>query len=270
MNPLTPLQSTESNPFHKIIVVDGYKVDEVKTKEKNKNIQDIGVMPEHPFLLAYVAPRKSGKTNAMVDSLLDKNKFRGKFDEIIIWSKTFYLDPKWQRLKIEKECVHTEWNAREAQLVIDELTEDAEERMKENKPKRQVLVIFDDMLDSNIMNKHHAGPMESIAARGRHSGISCIIVYQELRCISPVVRTNITNLVIFRIKNALELKKICDENRETLTPEQWMQIYEFATGEKFCFLHINNQESDPDFRFRKNWNTIIRLDRNKATDPLRQ
>ena len=70
-----------------------------------------------------------------------------------------------------------------------------------------------------------------------------------------------TNLVIFRIRNNSELKKIAIENQESLELEDFMQIYEYATQDPFGFLHINNQETNPQFRFRKNWNTIIVLNK---------
>lgn len=216
-------------------------------------------MPNHPFLLSAVAPRNSGKTNVTVDSLIDKNKFRGKFDEIIIWSKTFRLDPKWSKVSIDDDNVFTEWDVNQARNILLDLIEDAEERQRAHKPLRKVLLIFDDMLSENIMNKQQAGPMEEIAAAGRHSGVSCIIIYQAYKSISPIVRTNTTNLIMFRIKNAAELKKICDENRESLTSDEWMQVYNYCTGDPYCFLHINNQEQDPKKRFRKNWGTILEL-----------
>lgn len=190
----------------------------------------------------------------MIDSLLDPKKFRGVFDDIYVWSQSYYLDPKWKRLKIEKDRVFTEWNEKECKKIMEEIEEEAEEDQS-----KHVLFIWDDMIDAKIMHLNKMGCIESGAVRGRHSRISIIIVSQMYMKLSTPIRNNTTNLIIFRIRNSDELKKIVRENQESLTNDQFMNIYNYATGEPFNFLHINNQEPHPKLRFRKNWNTMIVL-----------
>lgn len=204
--------------------------------------------------MCIVAPRKSGKTNLLVDSLLDKKKYKGVFDDVYIWSQSYFLDPKWKKIKVDKDRVFTSWNEKECRTIMDECEEEAEE----DKTKH-VLFIFDDMIDAKIMNVQRMGCIESIAVRGRHSRISIIIISQMYMKLSTPIRNNTTNLVIFRIRNNDELKKIIKENQESLSLDEFLDIYNLATGEPFNFLHINNQEPHPRLRFRKNWNTLIVL-----------
>lgn len=122
-----------------------------------------------------------------------------------------------------------------------------------------VLFIFDDMISEGIMNPHKMGTLESIAVRGRHANVSIIIISQQYMALSPAVRNNSTNSIFFRIRNGDELDKIARENRESLNPDEFLQLYNFATDEPFCFLHVNNQEADPKKRFFKNWDISLQL-----------
>lgn len=228
-------------------------VQEVKTPKK----RDLGVndlLPNPPFLLGLLAPRKSGKTNVVVDSLLDKKKYNGKFDKIYIWSQSYELEPKWRRLEIDPECVKTTWNEHEAKAIVAEI-----EEIVSHDPDFHTLFIWDDMIDANIMHKNSMGVLEGIAIRGRHANISVMIISQMYKSFSTPLRNNMTNMIIFRIRNKNELNKMVEENQESLSNEDFLDIYNYATSTPFSFLHINNQEPDPSLRFRKNWNTIIKL-----------
>lgn len=232
---------------------DGLNVKEIKT-HLPKCPSCHPLLPQPPFLLTVVAPRKSGKTNLMVDAMIDNKKFRNKFDDVYIWSQTYYLDPKWQKLNLEDERIFTTWNDAECKQIIADIEQQVEED-----PHQNILFIFDDMIDANIMNVHKLGCLESVAVRGRHSNISIIIISQQYMKLSWPIRNNTTNMVIFRIRNSKELKKIIEDNQESLSSEQFFNIYDYATKEPYSFLHINNQEPQPRLRFRKNWNELLIL-----------
>ena len=131
------------------------------------------------------------------------------------------------------------------------------------------LFIFDDMISEGIMNSHKMGTLESIAVRGRHANVSIVIITQQYMALSPAVRNNSTNSIFFRIRNGDELDKIARENRESLSPDQFMELYNFATRDPYSFLHVNNQESDPSKRFFKNWDTslLLKNDEKEGTAP---
>lgn len=248
-----PSQQLTGEFFSTIDCGNSLCINEVKGTEHSKPTVN-SLLPQPPFLMGVVAPRRSGKTNMVVDLLLDKNKFRGVFDDAYIWSQTFKLDAKWKRIKIDEEHVFTTWNEAECREIMDEVEEEVEEN-----PKHHTLFIFDDMIDAKIMNTHRLGAIESCAVRGRHSNISVIIISQQYMSLSTPIRNNITNLIVFRIRNSDELRKITRENQEGLSIDEFFKIYDFATNDPFNFLHVNNQESHPKLRFRKNWNTLIVL-----------
>lgn len=225
----------------------------MKEQEKKHKIVCDASLPQPPFLVPVVAPRKSGKTNLLLDALLDPEKYCNKFDIIIIWSRTYHHDSKWKNIKEEDVAVFTSFREDEVSTLMN-IAELVAKKMVVN-----TLFIFDDMISEGIMNPHKMGTLESIAVRGRHANVSIIIITQQYMALSPAVRNNSTNSIFFRIRNGDELDKIARENRESLSPEEFLQLYNFATNEPYSFLHVNNQEADPKKRFFKNWDTSLLL-----------
>ena len=223
---------------------------EVKEHRKKNKISVTDGLPIPPFLLTVVAPRKSGKTNLVVDALIDDNKFRNKFDAVFIWSKTFELDPKWKNISMLQGSVFTEFNSEQA----TELIETAEFVNTKLKMPANILFIFDDMITESIMNRNKLGPIEKIAVRGRHVNVSIIVISQQYMSLSASVRNNTTNMIVFRVRNGDEMEKIARENREWLSREDFIEMFYTTTREPYSFLHINNQQQDPSQRFHKNWN----------------
>ena len=76
---------------------------------------------------------------------------------------------------------------------------------------------------------------------------------------SPAIRNNCTNLVIFRIRNARELEKVTMENQESCTDNEFREIYDHATSVPYGFLHINNQASVQD-RFTCCWDETMKVE----------
>lgn len=229
-------------------------MEKVKEKEKEHIIEVSETqLPQPPFLLVIVAPRKSGKTNLLLDALLDDDKYSKKFDVIIIWSRTYHHDSKWKNISLPPGSVFTTFSEEEVSNIM---------RVAELVAKKTVvnaLFIFDDMISEGIMNSHKMGTLESIAVRGRHANVSIVIITQQYMALSPAVRNNSTNSIFFRIRNGDELDKIARENRESLTMDQFHTVYNYATEDPFAFLHVNNQEVDPKKRFFKNWNISLQL-----------
>jgi len=206
-------------------------------------------LPEPPFLLTVVAPRKSGKTNLVVDLLLDADKYKNKFDVIFIWSRTFHLDGKWKNICLPPGSIFDKFNENDVTVLL----ETAEEVNKVTPVN--TLFIFDDMVTEGIMNSRRMGALEAIAVRGRHVNVSIIIITQQYLALSPPVRNNTTNMVIFRVRNGDEMEKITRENREWMKEQDFKAMFYDITKDPYSFLHINNQRQDPKERFHKNWLT---------------
>lgn len=228
-------------------------VNKVKELEKKDEVECNEQLPQPPFLLTVVAPRKSGKTNLTVDLLLDESKFCHKFDIILIWSRTFKHDSKWKNISLPEGSTTTEFDELEAEDIL-RLAEQVAEKTVVNS-----LWVFDDMITEGIMSPRRMGALESIAVRGRHANVSIIIITQQYMALSPAIRNNSTNLVLFRIRNGDELEKVAKENRESLSVKDFLSLYNYATDKPYSFMHINNQQSNPAKRFAVGWDRLLEL-----------
>lgn len=229
------------------------KVKKVKEATPKGRAKTHPLLPQLPFFMVVVAPRKSGKTNMILDMLLDKNKLRHVFDVIIIWSKTYHHDGKWKNITLPAGSVYTVFDPEEADLILKK----AEEVNKNTVVN--ALMIEDDMIADGIMSAHRMGFWESLAVRGRHANVSVIMITQQYMSLSPSVRNNATNSIFFRIRNGDELDKIASENRESLKHKEFLKVYNKATEDPYNFLHVNNQQANPGRRFWKNWSSLLPL-----------
>lgn len=234
---------------------EGLEVKEIKNPNR-KHFKCNELLPQPPFMLLMAAPRNSGKTNLLINMLIDNEMYCKKFDEIFIWSKSYYNDNKWRSIYFDKDYetshVFEEYN----DAAVKKLFTSIRERSK-RKQKVEVLFIFDDMIADNVMNSHKTQVLDAIAATGRHFDVSAVVIFQKFMKFTPIVRENATNIVIFEQKNSTALEVIADEYKGALTKKQFIKIYQEAVSEPYSFLHINLQIPEQDKRFRKNWNTII-------------
>lgn len=223
------------------------RVRAVKESKKKLKVEMPPGLPVPPFLMTIVAPRNSGKTNLLIDLLTDENKMKGKFDIVLIWSRTYHLDPKWKNIRLPPGSIFKEFNEADVTYLMR-----VAEHVNRIEPVN-ALFIFDDMITDGIMNNRRMGELEAIAVRGRHMNVSIVILTQQYLALSPPVRNNTTNMCVFRIRNGDELEKIARENREALTTDEFKEMLYNVTSERYSFLHINNQKVNPRERFHKNW-----------------
>lgn len=226
-------------------------VNKIKEHFTKDNLNVNPLLPQPAFLLVVVAPRKSGKTNLTVDLLHDAEKYNGKFDVVVVWSRTYEHDSKWKNINLPEGSVLDSFVESEALEILN-----AAEHVSKTK-QVNTLFIFDDMITEGIMSPHKMGVLENIAVRGRHANVSIIIITQQYMALSPSVRNNATNSVFFRIRNGDELEKVARENREGMRKEAFLEMFADVTADPYSFLHINNQQADPTKRFWKNWDTMV-------------
>ena len=71
-----------------------------------------------------------------------------------------------------------------------------------------------------------------------------IVSTQLFRKVSPVIRSNATNILIGKLQNAKELEKLSEEYSDMFGgDQQFRELYKQATKDKFSFLHLNLQEN---------------------------
>jgi hypothetical protein len=231
----------------------------IKKPKKHPQIHEL--LPQLSFMITYIAPRNSGKTNNLVTFLTDPEFCYKKFDFIYIWSSTFRIDPTWKVFRRyydedEDYRVYKTFNKEEIASIFTTIEEEYVERENQGKKQKYYLFLFDDMGDQNICSNYNIGPIETVAVKGRHYNVSGIILVQKRTMLSRNVRTNTTNCIVFDLTDNREMTVCSEESRGELSHDEFMHIYKYCTHEKHNFLHINYQ-APKNIRYRKNWNELI-------------
>ena len=166
----------------------------------------------------------------------------------------------WQKEKEEQKgfngmmdetCFHTRYTQDTLQQLIDEqnamnllvqkkLADGGQNKAKAKYYLDRQLWIFDDQVGSTLFKmSNNENAFNKLATSSRHLSCSWIVVSQAYKAIPAVVRTNVFQLVLFRVPNQKELEKVYEENPCDLPKDTWLQVYNECTAEKYGFMFIN-------------------------------
>ena len=84
--------------------------------------------------------------------------------------------------------------------------------MKDRKMKQlyNIAIIIDDFLDNQTMLKRTAD-LDMLFLRGRHYWISTFISVQKYKGVSNVIRLNISDMYVFKLRNKFDLDSFIEE-----------------------------------------------------------
>ena len=195
-------------------------------------------------------PQARGKSNLVVQLITNKSFYRSCFDRIYYFSASADLDsgllPVKQYCELELDmdpkenpCLRSTWDEGFIAEVIEKQRRIVT-RLKAEKstdPLPQLLLVRDDFADSPKVVR--GGILDTLFVRGRHMGISVLVLSQKYRLVSPVVRVNCTALIVFRLRNFSDLAAIVEENSALADPKTIRALYEKATAQPFGFLYID-------------------------------
>ena len=223
------------------------KIEPIKTKEYEVKQSKYEEIPKLPMRSMIVGPSGSGKTILLQNTILDI--YKGCFARIYIWSPSIDIDQTWQPVKdyIEKEIkpykeeqiYFDHYNPADLERVIDTQYK-VVDYMKSNNHKKiyQILIIIDDFADDTAFTRQ-SKLLHQLYIRGRHQMISTITATQVYKQISPVIRKNITDLMIYRLRNYADLEAILEEMSAVYDKKVLMKLYKIATDPPYSFLYIN-------------------------------
>jgi len=199
-------------------------------------------LPQPPALMLMISPIRTGKST-IISNLLLNSHFYGQdyFDEVMCISPTIYNDKTSRFLKKAFDC----YDGYNDQIITDLIAKQeafANDGNIEERP--EVAVILDDILGTirREANVNH------LASRFRHYGIKLLLMSsQNYRSVSPVIRSNATNMIIGSpFPNTKELGKIAEEIGDQFGGyDNFLKIYYTATPEKYDFLYLDLQSNPP-------------------------
>ena len=69
--------------------------------------------------------------------------------------------------------------------------------------------------------------------------ISTLILTQKMRACGTLLRINLQALVVFRLRNRLELDAIIEELSAVYDKKTIMAMYKMATADKYSFMYVH-------------------------------
>ena len=102
--------------------------------------------------------------------------------------------------------------------------------------------------------------LHSLFTRGRHTQISTIVSTQKYNAISPIIRVNATELIIFRLRSNQDLNIFLEENGALLGKNVLLEVYREATKAPYSFLYIKLNSKDINDMFYIKFDKRIRFD----------
>ena len=134
---------------------------------------------------------------------------------------------------------------------MDDIYDDINDYNK--KRKRNVLIVFDDMISHVMSNKKAQQVLKELLIRCRKLNISLCFLTQSYFSVPKDVRLNCTHYIIFRLNNKRELQNIAINHSAVIDYKDFVNIYRDCTKEPCNFLTIDTTKS-VNKRFKKNLN----------------
>jgi len=96
--------------------------------------------------------------------------------------------------------------------------------------------------------------------KNRHLGCNILIATQSLKSIPKSIRNNTSLFILYRFANKkIVLDNVYEEVSGRLTPEQFEQMYEFATEKDHDALIMDFTGVPKELMFRKNFDEALKL-----------
>tara|TARA_R110000787_G_scaffold207424_1_gene317458 strand:- start:2 stop:733 length:732 start_codon:yes stop_codon:yes gene_type:complete len=200
-----------------------------KVDNPNKHLHQLKL----PFRMCVVAPSGSGKTNFLVNLISMFSAGKGTFATMTIITRN-KDEPlyKW----IEKKS--------DGQIVIKEGLSNTPVLDKMDKDNNH-LVVWDDLVLAKDLSM-----VENYYIRARKMNCSVIFISQSFFKIPKIIRNNCSYMVLLKLSGNREVNMILSEFGLGITKDELLDLYKYATAEKFSPLVIDMEE-DASKRFRK-------------------
>jgi len=223
-------------------------IEPIKLKEYESRQSKYSMVAKLPMRSVLLGPSGSGKTILLVNMILDI--YRDCFSRVYIWSPSINVDHSWEPVKkyIEKDLkVNTskekiyfdEYHHEELENVIDTQFKLIDHMKKQDYRKLfNILIVVDDFADSPSFTRH-SKLLHSLYTRGRHLMISTITATQVFNALSPIIRKNITQLYVYKLRNYRDLEAVLEELSALTDKKTLLEMYNMATKEPYSFWYIN-------------------------------
>ena len=233
-------------------IINFYELDEVKKyayKYINPNYNSNTMPLKHPLRQVIVGASGSGKSNILLNLISAMN---GTFEKIIIFTQD----------KDEQLYNYLEDKLGADDFEIYEGIESVRNYNFDNLEEKQHLIIFDDMC---IETEKKQAPICELFIRGRKMahkcGCSVIYLTQSYFQVPPVIRKQMTSMIIRKVNGKRDISNILRETSLNTTSKVLTNIYEACCDPDditaFLLIDYNAPETK---RFRYKLGTILNIE----------
>jgi hypothetical protein len=192
-----------------------------------------------PFRCVVNAPSGSGKSNWLVNFIALCCEGKGTFDDIYLICRCSD-EPLYNFLKEKSKKIYILEGINKTPN-LDNFDKDLNH-----------LVIWDDLL----LEKHQQ-QIEAYYIRARKKNVSCIYLSQKFFSVPKMIRTNCNYFVILKIGSNRDINFIMSDYALQVSKETLLNMYEYATKEKFNALIIDIDTANKEKKFRKNFTEYL-------------
>lgn len=190
-----------------------------------------------PFLLLVNGGVRSGKSCLIANLAYRREYYRGVFDKIILISPTAHADPTFRAFNEDPKA---EVHAPDSPASLDaSISHVIAEAAPGGEPDGQTRLVIVDDCAAFVRN---GDQLCGLCTRYRHYGISLIVSAQYYLRLPPVIRTNATAIVVFKVANTRERGTIFDEQASTFgdaLPQKYAEVFEAKGAPRYCFIVLD-------------------------------
>lgn len=226
------------------------------TRDEIKGLNIDPRLPQPNFRLIMVAPSFTGKSNLILNLLIDHY---AEGMEVYIFSKSFGNDSIWDNIDIPDEFVFDNFDEPAINAILEKQGKLKQKFKNQLEKVPKLLFIIDDMINDIIDSKSDI--ITKLFFRGRHFVLSTILTSQAYTAIPSKIRVNGSDMVFFSQSSAREVKTIAEENGfGGLDRKDFTKLFVHATTfEDFSFLYVNRR-APLGSKFRRKFDTIINVE----------
>ena len=191
------------------------------------------------------------------------------FNRVYIFSPSIRVDTTWGPVKkfIEQHdlcgenetCFFDHYDPEDLHNIIETQRKIIELMKQQNRKFYQILIIVDDFADDPTFSRN-SKLLHSLFTRGRHSMISTIVATQKFSAIHPIIRTNATELYVYRLRNYKDLESFLEELSALYDKKTLLKLYEHATDAPYSFLYVKLTAKTKDQMFFMNLNKRLTVE----------
>lgn len=186
-----------------------------------------------PFLMSILAPVKSGKTTTIVNIVLNPALYRKAWSRVYLVSPTARVDETFAPLIGDPAATaHVPASPKEFEAAISSVITAVGEG-----DEPSVLVVDDCV---NLIGA--SSVFLGLCTRYRHLKLSIIVATQYFKALPPVVRSNTSMFLVFRLTNEKELMAWLEEEAGNFPPRELEAAYRAITKHKYHFLRVDRRE----------------------------